>query len=761
MKNILLASALLFTLAACGGGGGDSEPDPSVVDPGSSGTGTGGGTNPGGPPPVSNAADCTDPTRTGQLCNKRILGPFNASQRSTALLIDHADNDIWLLGTNGGGVWRSTDAGVSWTQLDPMNKFGATPIDFEQDENDENIIFYLAVGQNAGVYKSTDRGLTFAPIVTRTSNSVIGGFDYNLINLSVINSRVYFQSTGGVFETDYNGSTITTLLDAPFVGPYIHSLTVSRKNSTDEYVFFGQEDTVWRRDSSDPHGTPLTESHKEPKASRASGNNTPLGRALVASSKSDPKILYVAYGVVRPVAAGKTPGSPQASLVYKSEDFGASWTKKYDRSGLGEKFTSADDIAFTFNFFNGLVVDDDNPDQLIVSSTAAAASLDGGVSWHVNREGTTSTVGNPGIFFGDFWPNSFTKVPGTASQFVMGTDHSLLEAELTELFDTTNPATFGAIKTLVPANVNNRLNGVAAFTAYTGAIFDSGFNVLIAGQDRGGWLVKNGTETSLGGGDINAIEKTANSLHLFRRFSTGLLSNFDLDGKNISSVGLSNKITGYGSNNQTAVGFNNMLYYATGKNKEGNATVSRSTDEGTTLINFYLSTTHSPQSVTASKTEQTITILEVEDGTSVHRVRKLDSNANVIKEYTFPSNSDTDRIEEMYAGIDESVFYAVSRENIFKVDLDAGTSLDITGDLPGQVSGENIDIRSVASFDDKVIFVGTDFGIFTTKNGGTNWVLEDRHPTVSAQTMIIRHSDNTLFSFNYGLGALVMDISLK
>jgi len=36
-------------------------------------------------------------------------------------LIDQTNNDAWFLGTDGGGIWTSTNAVVGWVRVDDLN----------------------------------------------------------------------------------------------------------------------------------------------------------------------------------------------------------------------------------------------------------------------------------------------------------------------------------------------------------------------------------------------------------------------------------------------------------------------------------------------------------------------------------------------------------------------------------------------------------------------------------------------------------------
>ena len=90
------------------------------------------------------------------------------SGRVMALAVSPADANLVLAGSAGGGVWRSTDGGVSYAPVsDDQIDLSVGAIAFAP--SDPNIV-YAAMGEeyvSSGVLKSTDAGLTW----TRISDS--------------------------------------------------------------------------------------------------------------------------------------------------------------------------------------------------------------------------------------------------------------------------------------------------------------------------------------------------------------------------------------------------------------------------------------------------------------------------------------------------------------------------------------------------------------------------------------------------------------
>ena len=101
----------------------------------------------------------------------RLIGPFRGG-RSVAAAGIPSDPKTFYFGATGGGVWKTTDAGLSWNPIsDGFFKTGSVGAIAVAD-SDPNTI-YVGMGEacvrgNAsngdGVYKSTDAGRTWRNI---------------------------------------------------------------------------------------------------------------------------------------------------------------------------------------------------------------------------------------------------------------------------------------------------------------------------------------------------------------------------------------------------------------------------------------------------------------------------------------------------------------------------------------------------------------------------------------------------------------------
>src|SRR5579871_3757120 len=171
-------------------------------------------------------------------------GSPSASGRVSALAVDPTNSSIVYLGGANGGIWKSTDAGTTWTPLtdtEPSLSVGAIAI----DPSNHNTIYvgtgegnYAAGGiigdsyYGAGILKSTNGGTSWTQITGPFvgpfgSDSIDGGAFIGALAVSPSNSQIllaglYSASTthpSGVYRSTNGGSSWTLVLDGNSSNP--------------------------------------------------------------------------------------------------------------------------------------------------------------------------------------------------------------------------------------------------------------------------------------------------------------------------------------------------------------------------------------------------------------------------------------------------------------------------------------------------------------------------------------------------------------
>lgn len=150
-------------------------------------------------------------------------GPHNVGGRTRALAVDSRNENIVLAGGVSGGMWRSTDGGVSWTKTTGSSELQSVSC-IAQDQNSPDIWYYgtgelagnSASGNGAtyfgnGIYKSTDNGLSWSLLSSTASNTPStfdNRFDFiNEIAVDPTNGDVYAATYDGIFLSTNGGTS--------------------------------------------------------------------------------------------------------------------------------------------------------------------------------------------------------------------------------------------------------------------------------------------------------------------------------------------------------------------------------------------------------------------------------------------------------------------------------------------------------------------------------------------------------------------------
>ncbi|MCK5147380.1 T9SS type A sorting domain-containing protein [bacterium] len=191
------------------------------------------------------------------------MGPYNVGGRTRALGVDIRNSDIILAGGVSGAMYRSTDAGASWTNVTHPDALHSITCLVQDIRNGHEDTWYYGTGEGSGnsasadgayfigrgIYKSTDNGLTWQPVPVFQQGS-IPVFDrpYDMIwNIAIDPSNssqeeIYLAAFGTLYRSIDDGQSWNVVIGGSKEWSYYTDVDVTSTGIV--YSTFSNDDGI-------------------------------------------------------------------------------------------------------------------------------------------------------------------------------------------------------------------------------------------------------------------------------------------------------------------------------------------------------------------------------------------------------------------------------------------------------------------------------------------------------------------------------------
>ena len=272
----------------------------------------------------------------------REIGPAVAGGRIADIEVNPADPSVWYVAVGSGGVWKTTNAGVTWTPVfddQPTYSIGDLALDPANPE-----VVWAGTGENvsgrhvawgSGLYRSRDGGGSWEQVGLTDSEHIgkilIHPDDGNTVLVAAEGPLWSAGGERGVYRTRDGGNTwqqvlaldehtgVTDLEFAPGNPDVVYAAAFQRRRHVWGYMAGGPSSGIHK-------STDGGDSWREVTRGLPSGD---MGKIGLAVTPADPDIVYAT------IEAGD-----EERGFYRSTDQGESWEKRnsYISGGTGPHY---------------------------------------------------------------------------------------------------------------------------------------------------------------------------------------------------------------------------------------------------------------------------------------------------------------------------------------------------------------------------------------------------------------------------------------
>ena len=681
------------------------------------------------------------------------LGPGNIGGRVRSILVHPTSSSLILAGSVSGGIWKSTNAGASWSAETDAGDI--LPISSMVIDPTNNNVVYAGTGEGwsntdavygGGIYKSTDFGSTWTLLSSTTGASASNFGDVmkvaedptgNLYAATKDYKSGYgvsdYTLSGGLYKSTDGGTSWTKISSATFTTNYFNPTDVLPiSSSTILFAVNANGSTLGGIYRTTNGGTNW---------SLIASNLPTSGYARIAFAQ-DPNTANTVLAVFESTdeSAG---GDGGLKGIYKSTDAGATW----NLLTAPPKIASTGSLSYLSTqgwYDNVIAIDPNNSSDIYVGGVDMMKSTNGGTSWSQLS------------YWDSFYGSPVVHADHHAIVFDKNNANTIYEGNDGGVYKTTNGGTTWS-------NINN---GLQITQFYSGAVYKTGTTYFGGAQDNG-HLKYGGSGTTwsevYGGDGGYSAQDQSNSSVAYEEYVYLQISKTTDGGSTWNSC-----VSGLSDANNSS----KCLFIAPfAMNPENSAVLLAGSNSVWVTGNSAGSWTQSSNVLSASGEVSAVTVVDAAAnylgfaGTTDGKVFKCTSldpssgidtwtditpsgnNGGYVRRVTVDL-SNKNKIYATYGGYNTSGTLT-SRHVWYSTDQ-GSTWTDISGNLPN-VPVHSLVINPVSS---ATLYVGTETGVYSTTNSGGSWSsFNSAMPSfVPTDELVIQSGTDVLFAFTHGRG---------
>lgn len=311
----------------------------------------------------------------------RNIGPFRGGRSVTATGVV-GDPLTYYMGTTGGGVWKTFDAGGTWQNISDgyfkTGSVGAVAV----SESDPNVVF-VGMGEHAprgvstsygdGVYKSTDAGKTWKKTgldLTRHTAAIrIHPTDPDIVYIAAQGALHGSSEERGIYKSIDGGATWKKIL---YVNENTGCSDLSMDMNNPRILYAAMWDhrrSPWEiKSGGEGSGLYKSTDGGETWTMLSKGLPKEKGKMAIEVSRSNPEKVY---------ALIESDTQKEQGGLFVSDDEGKSWNRVSKDHRLVQRAWYYIEIA----------IDPNNDNVVYVFNSPGLRSIDGGKTW-TNIRGT-------------------------------------------------------------------------------------------------------------------------------------------------------------------------------------------------------------------------------------------------------------------------------------------------------------------------------------------------------------------------------------